>query len=259
MKFNNTYIKWGTVSILVILIIPILIDYLIIGNNFPSNINDSDWMSFFGSYIGSLIGAFVTLIGLIITLNFTRKQNNEERRLGFAPHFKYTMNQKTLLNKKHDIDIFIVVDENPNTNVNATLKLKNVGNGPGLEMIVSNIFFDAKDISSVLVGSDGIVENGSEIFMLIDLRLRLDEIDNNKLIKNLPGSLVEYSPPSKDVRKTGTLSMCIEYEDLVGNKYEQIIELIMPITLESEKGSNKWKYCKPELQMSKIEKPNIVK
>ncbi|MGO1370922.1 MAG: hypothetical protein ACTHVE_03610 [Senegalia sp. (in: firmicutes)] len=84
MKVNNTYIKWGTVSILVILIIPILIDYLIIGNNFPSNINDSDWMSFFGSYIGSLIGAFVTLIGLIITLNFTRKQNNEERRLGFG-------------------------------------------------------------------------------------------------------------------------------------------------------------------------------
>lgn len=158
MKDNKIYLKWGLLAAIAIFLLPLIIDHLIIGNNFPSNIENDEWVSFLGNYIGAIIGAFVTLVGIKITIKFTNDQNKEERRLSVAPHFKYTMCEESQLHRLHDVIIFMNPDENSNTKVNATIKLKNVGKGPGLEMLVSNISFDdTKKEQPVLIGSDGIV------------------------------------------------------------------------------------------------------
>lgn len=54
-------------------------DYLIIGNGFYSNISNSDWVQFLGSYVGSLIGAFSGIVGIIMTIKFSEKQSKEDR------------------------------------------------------------------------------------------------------------------------------------------------------------------------------------
>ena len=61
------------ISLVLIIGLPLAIDWLIIGNGFPSNIENSDWVSFFGGYIGALIGAIVSLAGIISTIRYTNR------------------------------------------------------------------------------------------------------------------------------------------------------------------------------------------
>lgn len=53
-----------------IIIIPVIVDWCIIGNEFPSNVSNEDWIAFFGGYIG---GVF-TLAGVLLTLHYYRTQ-----------------------------------------------------------------------------------------------------------------------------------------------------------------------------------------
>lgn len=69
------------ISVIAVFLLPLAIDWFIIGNSFPSNISNSDWVSFFGGYIGALIGAVVSLIGIIITIRYTNEQNKKDREL----------------------------------------------------------------------------------------------------------------------------------------------------------------------------------
>ena len=80
-------------SILVLVIgISLFIDHFIIGNNIHSNISNSDWVGFFGGYLGAIIGSLTSLIGVIISVKFTKeqlkiskKQYEEEKKLNNIP------------------------------------------------------------------------------------------------------------------------------------------------------------------------------
>lgn len=53
----KTKVILGIIVFIVILaLIPFVMDWIIIGSNFPSNINNSDWVGFLGSYIGAVLG-----------------------------------------------------------------------------------------------------------------------------------------------------------------------------------------------------------
>lgn len=80
MKVKKVFIIL-IVSLICIIMLPLAIDWLIIGNEFPSNIDNSDWVGFFGDYIGAIIGAVVSLIGIIITIRYTNEQNKRDREL----------------------------------------------------------------------------------------------------------------------------------------------------------------------------------
>ena len=67
-KVNLKYIGLGVVFVLLVVGIPVIMDKYIIGNNVPSNIDNSDWVSFLGSYIGAVLGGIFTFIGIKITL-----------------------------------------------------------------------------------------------------------------------------------------------------------------------------------------------
>lgn len=66
-------------SVILVVGIPIAIDWLIIGNSVPSNISNSAWVGFLGSYLGAIIGGAVSLTGIILTIRFTRLQLNAEK------------------------------------------------------------------------------------------------------------------------------------------------------------------------------------
>lgn len=85
MKKKTIFIA-ALISIILIVGLPLAIDWLIIGNKFPSNIENSDWVGFFGGYIGSIIGAVVSLLGIIITIRYTNEQNKKDRELQVRPY-----------------------------------------------------------------------------------------------------------------------------------------------------------------------------
>lgn len=62
--------------IVAIILIPIILDYFVFGNNFKSNLNDLEWVGFLGSYSGSVATLFA-LAGTIFYTNYCNKQ--EER------------------------------------------------------------------------------------------------------------------------------------------------------------------------------------
>ena len=53
-----------------IIIIPAIVDWYIIGNEFPSNVSNEDWIAFLG---GDIRGVF-TLAGVLLTLRYYRTQ-----------------------------------------------------------------------------------------------------------------------------------------------------------------------------------------
>lgn len=72
--------KWNRKIILVIcgiiilcVMIPLILDKWVFGNNVASNLSNSDWSSFLGSYIGGIVGGIATLSAIIISLNISRK------------------------------------------------------------------------------------------------------------------------------------------------------------------------------------------
>ncbi|AWK51621.1 hypothetical protein DIC82_11560 [Clostridium beijerinckii] len=76
-KKNNLFIA---VLITIILIaIPILLDKFIIGNNWPSNISNSEWVSFLGSYLGGLFGGVLSIAGVFITIRYYKQQEIKEK------------------------------------------------------------------------------------------------------------------------------------------------------------------------------------
>lgn len=279
MKFNRKYIKYAILALILIIIVPLGIDFLIIGNKFPSNLSNSDWVVFLGSYIGSIIGSLATLVGILITIKFTRdqtikdreivlkqtvdarnfilKQSIEDRRLSIAPYLKFTMLKNTLPDSKHDMTILYVPDDNENTYANATITIKNVGIGPLLNFKVFNITYNSEIINMTIDGRNDVLEKNSEWLMMIDIRLRLDEIKNDRLIKVSRCSSEKYRP-SPECPQSTVLIFTIGYEDLIGNKYEQDIKITIDIACESKDGGITWKYLEPSLYLTSIGKSKII-
>lgn len=125
------------VSVIAVIALPLAIDWLIIGNSFPSNISNSDWVGFFGGYIGSILGCVISLVGILWTINFTSKQNRIDRELQIRPYFdiRYAPSMNTLPKGVSwlgyvDIQEFDENGADPQSVEKGMLFLKNVGNGP---------------------------------------------------------------------------------------------------------------------------------
>ena len=66
--------KWGIGGAIVIICVPIVVNLLMIPKT--SAIGQPDtWITFFGSYVGAILSGLLTLIGVLLTINYTVKQN----------------------------------------------------------------------------------------------------------------------------------------------------------------------------------------
>ena len=59
----------------VLILIPLLMDGLILGNKFPSNISNDTWAGFFGSYIGGI----ATMLAVYVTIADNNRKAKEQR------------------------------------------------------------------------------------------------------------------------------------------------------------------------------------
>ena len=130
--------RWIIVgSIIAAITLPLIIDWLIVGNSFPSNISSSDWVGFLGGYIGAIIGAVVSLVGIVITIRYTNEQNREDRELQVRPYFtiRYVSTPKTVTTKK-ELGCFMLgcePQENNGPRYQSVIYIKNIGLGPAIE------------------------------------------------------------------------------------------------------------------------------
>lgn len=273
-KVNNmkkTHIYLFVVVFFILCIgIPLFIDWIIIGNKFPSNIINSDWVSFLGGYIGAILGALFSLIGIAWTIKFTREQNRSDRELQIRPYFDIRyLNVEQFCHTKSCLGYVIVeIWDNDENNIQESLEstgsgllyFKNVGNGPATN-INFQVYIDGVDCKHlVYYTNQNTMVTTNSILPSEKAELSID-IKNSRLAPRkddftweedspFPTKITNYKIPDKF-----TIKLILEYSDLMSNRFSQELYFDANYYLTYKKGQN-GKYC-CELHLSKIDNPSI--
>ena len=81
-------------GILVFIIIPIIVDYVVIGDTLiKTNQSNAQWSSFLGSYLGCGIGGFIPLFGVYWQTTRQEKQKEKEEIRNFLLGLKYNLEE----------------------------------------------------------------------------------------------------------------------------------------------------------------------
>lgn len=220
-------------SVIAVVALPLAIDWLIIGNSFPSNISNSDWVSFFGGYIGSILGCVISLVGILWTINFTREQNRADRELQIRPFLdiRYIPSINTL-NKGVSWLGYVSIEEHHNNDTDSQdverglLYLKNIGNGPATNIQITvaienikvkhNAYFSNQNFN---VTSNS-VKQGEESAVSI-------WISNNCIPPSKDDFTWEengfgyFNPVQFPMPSNYNVTLGLHYNDLLGNHFSQ--------------------------------------
>jgi len=224
-------------SITVIIGLPIIIDWLIIGNNIHSNIANSDWVGFFGGYIGALIGATVSLIGIVITIRYT---NEQDRELQIRPYcsIRYVHDDKLIGTNKiiAELPIGCEPKENNGPKYMSILYIKNIGLGPAVEFELDmDEIDDGREHYLILMQSNAnfsnrfvnLLQPGEEAAFPIHIYFNFDAIREEDFIDLGGLGSSRYIIKQKVMQKYKNFHMVIHvrYYDMYQNQYYQKITL----------------------------------
>lgn len=235
--------KYGWIifgSLIAAIVLPLAIDWLIIGNNFPSNISNSDWVGFLGGYLGAIIGAIVSVAGIVITIRYTNEQNREDRELQVRPYctIRYVSTPKSVTTKK-ELSCFMLgcePKENNGPRYQSVIYIKNIGLGPAIEFK-----FDVDDIDDgrehyliipqqtpeIMNNAVNLLQPGEEAIVPVSIWFNFDPITEADI------EIVEGAPLGKYQIKYGILSkyknfdiiITVNYYDMYQNEYSQKVKL----------------------------------
>ena len=197
-------------SILLVFGIPMIVDWLIIANDIPSNISNSDWVDFLGGYIGAIIGGIVSLIGIGVTIKFTKQQIalsqgqfSEQNRLNNQPILDFEISN--ILDVEDDETIVM--------NCEYTLNNNDTFQKAVIEFQVYNIGLGAALDIKYGIELDGALQDGVFWFW------------KNRSLKSgcsLKQKLMIYCP----VQKTFSPDIMVFYDDILGNHYVKRVKVI---------------------------------
>lgn len=68
--FSKNKILFSFLIILIIFLLPLLLDILVFNNSYVSKVSNDGWAGFLGGYIGAIIGALTTLVGIKMDMKF---------------------------------------------------------------------------------------------------------------------------------------------------------------------------------------------
>lgn len=91
--------------------LPLFLDWFIVGNKISSNISNSEWIGFLGSYLGGVLGAGATIFGVVLVNNF---QNIEEVK-GLKKYLEDIFKQNSINKETILIDFFEDLKAEKNT------------------------------------------------------------------------------------------------------------------------------------------------
>ncbi|MBT2680000.1 hypothetical protein J7E38_13380 [Bacillus sp. ISL-35] len=211
--------KYVFIFFIGILLIPLLFVVLDIVNitNHISLTREYDWLGFYGGFLGSTLGGIATFLGVYLTLQHQKKVEDEKNRLSVIPILEYKISYN-----KTDFD-----------NSNGQLAGEvwshiNIGEATyedkdSLEwyfnLIISNIGLGHAQITGInfkFVASEDhnvVIQEQQIGFSYI-----LVKKEHDKSFKAM------IYAPGKDVNElTYGLKIIVQYQDLFGNEYEQLI------------------------------------
>lgn len=172
-NYKNIIIIVG-ILLFVIIAIPFGINELVVNNDYYSKATNDGWVSFMGSYLGGIFGGFATLIGVLITLKTTRKQNIkptividmiEELRPIYGPNYYNDRNSNKEIINFRDLpyltDIF-------------NIELMNTGKGYAKDIEVT---FSIKK-------NDLLITDNNKMWLFINIPLNEVEENDDEYIQN---------------------------------------------------------------------------
>ncbi len=233
---KKKYIVFASLSIVIIIGLPLAIDWIIIGNSFPSNIPNSDWVGFLSGYIGSI----VSMAGIIITIIYTSKQNKKDREnqvrpyctVRFVPAGKGIKTQSTL--NRFSIGCGEVHD-NPDC-YECLIFVKNIGLGPAIEFdIAIDDFDDGREHYGLFLQrtpqtaytSVNSLQPGEESAILFFIDFNFDSIpDEDVTTEDILGTQTYgLSLDAMNKYKNYKISINIKYHDIYENVFLQKVIL----------------------------------
>ena len=247
-------------SVVLVVALPFLIDWLIIGNNVPSNISNSDWVGFLGGYVGAIIGCVISLAGILWTINFTREQNRTDRELQIRPYFdiRYIPSINRLTNKTSWLGYVMINewDENDTDNQETErglLYIKNVGNGPAtnidIAVTVENIKvrYKAKfNNHNTKVTSNSVIQGGESAVSIIITNNRVAP-SKEDLIWDEEG-FASYNSAKFQIPSSYNFRIILRYNDLLGNMFSQELKFDVHYEMGYDRNNGGHYHCNLHLK-----------
>lgn len=260
MGSKKTILTFVFGAILLVIIVPLFLDYFVFGNSVPSNLSNSEWATFLGGYIGAIVGALISLAGIFFTINFTKKQSQEERRIQVAPYlniqFKTT---DCFLKTNNRLDYILFSPEyGKSPNLYGILTITNVGFGPLLNCCITDVRFNGELFPRAVLGvTQNALEKGGVYTIPIGLygktgQVKKEFIGKYKNVVDPEHDLDEYvMEEASEGSGKGELSFYLSYNDIVDTPYQQKISL--KVSVGYVRDTNRiWSYS-PSLMLTEIQ------
>lgn len=206
MKENKILIKVSLLLLLLVFVF-ILIDYFNLMGEAVLRLNgNSDWLSF----LGSIIGSFITLWGIVFTIQSENKKNTDQTRLSIAPFYNYDFSRQNINRGlapsvdelKEQVFTFLLQDESPKKFfLTMDVEIKNIGVG---NSILKYIECEYRKVKTKVLNPRIIESNNSNRFTI---NIQVYESDLKKFIKK------------KDLP-----TLFFHFCDVLGNHYVDQIE-----------------------------------
>ncbi len=225
------YVRWIAGLFALGFGVPMFLEFFIFRNDFPSALSNGEWASFLGSFLGGT----VSLIGILITIQFTQEENRKERELMYRPHIKVTECKKSENTKYLSVLTTGNYVEN-GKNCNIVIQIKNVGLGPILDFEIHElqyIYLNTKKVVPIVtkfVGDD-IFEKDDKLELLFDFNLAANDNDLKNISFENTANVLPF------LKYGGDLVFKISGNDICKKKYEKNIKIHVscPICENKEK------------------------
>ncbi len=170
MNKNELY-SLGKFIVVSIIAVPILVNILMMIPTPITQGDTGDWISFYGSYIGSILGLF----GVVITIAYMSDQakkdrkyyedkSNEDRRNSFLPILKYVASA-------HHQDEFTIEIKEEGTRKSKVVYIKNIGLGTMCDVRIESIKYCFEAMGTVTRGNLDTVAVSESFALLIDFKV----------------------------------------------------------------------------------------
>lgn len=270
-KMKKPYIYICVIAFCLMVIgIPFFIDWVIIGNDISSNIQNSDWVAFLGGYIGAILGALFSLVGIAWTIKFTREQNKSDRELQIRPFFDIRyLNVEQFCHTNSWLGYVVVntwdkEDEKNTDGVGSgLLYLKNVGNGPATNISFQVYVEDIKCEHQAYYTNQNTKVTTNSILPSEKAELSIDITNSRQAPKkddfvwDEESHFSTYDVTKFKIPDKFTIRLIMEYSDLMSNRFSQELSFDASYYMKCEKGKDGKYRC--ELHLSKIGNPSIDK
>lgn len=192
-----------------------------------------EWEStYWAAIIGGVVSGFITLAGVLLTIEYTREQNRKDRELQYRPVFDYQYKYT----KRADVEgtlidyisfISFTRDSNRYNHIfNGLLTFKNVGVGPAIDISIDYSFPDdgLKHIYGWLHAPSAIksLQSGEIGCIPIEMPFEFETIPKTAFLFDDKGNI--YLDESVLMNyKNYKINVVIKYKDLLNNQFEQSI------------------------------------